>query len=123
MAGARHAGDIPLRREEQEIRGNRPFSVLASPPMLTTKREEKKHRVQRLYHATNRNEIILPFLPEIVLFVVFAGGWTVYRTAQGKTITPDEALKAQEAYREREEELRQRQWKYEEERNKQGLRD
>mmetsp|Transcript_22280 Transcript_22280/g.40480 ORF Transcript_22280/g.40480 Transcript_22280/m.40480 type:complete len:154 (+) Transcript_22280:490-951(+) len=53
----------------------------------------------RLYQATNRNEIILPFVPEMILFVFFAGGWTVYRLSQGKPLTPDEALRVQEEFR------------------------
>lgn len=68
--------------------------------------EKENQRQVRSYHATNRNEIILPFLPEMVAFVFFAGGWIVYRGAQGKPITPDEALRAQEAYRKHEEKLR-----------------
>lgn len=63
----------------------------------------------RLYHATNRNEIILPFVPEMILFVFFAGGWTVYRLGQGKPLTPDEALRAQEEFRKHQARLLQQQ--------------
>lgn len=52
-----------------------------------------------LYHATNYNEIILPFVPKMILFVFFAGGWTIYHLSQGKPLTPDKALCAQEELR------------------------
>jgi len=100
------------------------FSTLASsqsPPFCDRKRDDddenrfslrlrQQHSLfRRSYHATGRNEIILPFLPEMVAFVFFSGGWTAYRTFKGKTITPDQAVQAKEAYRKHEEKLR-RQW-------------
>lgn len=92
-------------------RSNSSFSTLVSsfshPLSKQDDENERKKRIHpfpqkqyqaRLYHATNRNEIILPFVPEMILFVFFAGGWTVYRLSQGKPLTPDEALHAQEEF-------------------------
>jgi len=86
---------------------------MSSPPPTFKRNDDKDEKRKRrsgqvrLFHASNKNQIILPFLPEIVLFVVVAGGWTVYRTAQGKTIAPDEAIEAQKAYRKQQEKLEQ----------------
>ena len=108
----------PIRPDEDEDGGRRHFSSLLSSPVASpalTKQQDMSNTTRK-YHATNRQEIILPFLPEMVLFVVVAGGWTLYRTSQGKPLTPDEALKAQEDFRRRQEELRERQWKYDRQR-------
>jgi len=67
------------------------------------------HLQRRQYHATAKQEILAPFLPEMILAVIVGGGWFVYRTSQGKPLTPDEALEAQEAYRQQQEQLAQRQ--------------
>ena len=61
---------------------------------------------RRSYHASPPSKIVAPFIPEMILFVVVGGGWVVYRTSQGKPLTPDEALLAQDAYRKQEERLR-----------------
>jgi len=60
----------------------------------------------RSYRATDRDELIVPLF---VALAVAAGGWAAYRTLyQGKALAPDEALKAQEAYRKRQEEILRR---------------
>lgn len=89
------------------------FSTLSSPSFVSTKNDDrdKQHSSSRLqvrsFHASRRNEIIAPFIPEMILFVVVAGGWTAYRTYHGKPLTPDEALHAQEAFRKHQERLQQ----------------
>jgi hypothetical protein len=79
-----------------------------------TRGRRNQQQQVRLYHASQRNEIA-PFLPEIIVFAVIAGGWVAYRTGQGKPLTPDEALRAQEEYLKLEEKLRHRQQAREEE--------
>jgi hypothetical protein len=74
-------------------------------------KEEKPKQISnqvRAFHATRRQEIVAPFIPEMVVFAVVSTGWVIYRKAQGKPLTPDEALEAQEAYRRYEEDLRRR---------------
>ena len=115
----------PSRSTGNRGRRGAPFSTLSSSspsvnikwddkdyPSTQRRRRQQQQQV-RLYHATSPRQIILPFVPEMIVFVIVAGGWTVYRTANGKPLTPDEALKAQEAYRKHEEKLRQQRWQQE----------
>ena len=61
----------------------------------------------RQFHCTQKTDIA-PFLPEIVAFVFFVGGWVSYRTYHGKPLTPDESLELQERYRQQEAFLQQK---------------
>ena len=73
--------------------------------MPTTDDHEKKKRDRkqimyqpcRSYHNTIRTEIA-QFLPEVVIATGIIGGWVVYRTSQGKPLTPDDALECQDAH-------------------------
>jgi hypothetical protein len=66
---------------------------------------------QRSFHISTRTEIA-PFLPEVVIATGIIGGWVVYRTSQGKPLTPDDALECQDAYKKQQEVLRRRQPKW-----------
>ena len=75
------------------------------------RKREPNYRPCRSYHSTVRTEIA-PFLPEVVIATGIIGAWVVYRTSQGKPLTPDDALECQDAYKKQEEALRRRQPKW-----------
>jgi hypothetical protein len=84
-------------------------SMSSSPSFHDYNNSRTLQQQQRSFHSTTPNRIILPFVPEMILFVFVAGGWTAYRSYHGKPLTPDEALAAQEAYRKHEEKLKAKQ--------------
>ena len=99
----------------RNIKGEtRQLSSICSSPWSSKKTEyendyeTQRSRQLRSFHSTARSEIVAPFIPEMVIFAVASCGWYVYRKSQGKPLTPDEALAAQEAFRKHEEQLRQR---------------
>lgn len=71
-----------------------------------------QHQRYRYLHGTVRREFA-PFLPEIIIGAGIGIGWVLYRTGQGKPLTPDQALESQRAYRKLQEDLRRRNLKYE----------
>ncbi|CAJ1953589.1 unnamed protein product [Cylindrotheca closterium] len=82
-------------------------------PSCSSRREDEEDGVsqRRTYHTTTPSSIA-PFLPEIIIGGGIIGGWAIHRISQGKPLTPDEALEAQELYRRQEEDLRRRQQEY-----------
>ena len=65
----------------------------------------------RSYHSTPTKNIA-PFLPELIIAGGIIGGWAMHRVSQGKPLTPDGAIEAQEAYKRQEQELQRRQKQY-----------
>ena len=66
---------------------------------------------RRYFHATTRRAFA-PFLPEIIVGVLLGAGWVGYRTSQGKPLTPDEAMQAQQAYQKFQQDVQRRNEKY-----------
>lgn len=77
--------------------------------------QQQRYQSYRSFHKSMPTEIA-PFLPEVVIATGIIGGWVVYRTSQGKPLTPDDALECQDAYKKQEEALRCRQPKWLQER-------
>jgi hypothetical protein len=75
----------------------------------------------RSFHATASRDFA-PFLPEIIVGVGIGIGWVLYRTGQGKPLTPDQALASQQAYQQMQQDLQRRNQKYEENRQQRTLR-
>lgn len=88
------------------------FANLSSVPWPTSRNDRdddglQEHQQRRTYHATDRQEIIT-----LIVFLAAGGaGWYALRKYQGKTVTPDQAAQAQQAYREQQERLRRQQSK------------
>lgn len=87
-----HAPCVPNRRHQEDER----------PAMITT----------RFFHATASRDFA-PFLPEIIVGVGLGIGWVLYRTSQGKPLTPDQALASQQAYQKMQQDLMRRNQRYE----------
>ena len=74
---------------------------------------------RRSYHGTSRNPFA-PFLPEIIIGFGIGAGWVMYRTSQGKPLTPDQAVASQAAYQQLQDDLQRRNQRYDQERNQQS---
>ena len=60
--------------------------------------------IKRHYHTTPQPAMVLPLF---LGCVAVAGGYVVYRKLQGKSVVPEEATRAQEAYRQRQHDVEQ----------------
>eukprot|EP00977_Amphora_coffeiformis_P015590 scaffold4582_cov166-Amphora_coffeaeformis.AAC.5 len=85
-------------------------------PSNGNSKERKEGQPQHLqqyrsFHGTVHREFA-PFLPEIIVGAGIGVGWVLYRTTQGKPLTPDQALESQKAYQKLQRDLERRNRKY-----------
>mmetsp|Transcript_12265 Transcript_12265/g.16053 ORF Transcript_12265/g.16053 Transcript_12265/m.16053 type:complete len:141 (+) Transcript_12265:25-447(+) len=113
------------RQAGGSARGHSSVLLTSSSSCVMPEREKRKdERLQknkqyrhlaRSLHATAKREIVI-FIPEIVVGGLLVTGWYLYRKSQGKPLKPDGCQQAQNTYKQLQNEKRERNARYQDQR-------